>query len=39
MPEPEQNVVTNLPRPEPVIHQQTDPAPDTAVFDVRNVSI
>src|SRR5580704_517821 len=39
MPEPEQDVVTNLPRPEPAIRQQAGSAPGTTVFGVRNVSI
>ena len=39
MHEPEQNVVTNLPRPEPVIRRQTESAPGPTVFGVRNVSI
>jgi ABC-type glutathione transport system ATPase component len=39
MHEPEQDVVTNLPRPEPVIRQQTGSAPGTTVFGVSNVSI
>ena len=39
MQEPEQNVVTNRPRPEPVIRRQTEPAPGPTVFGVRNVSI
>ena len=39
MQEPEQDVVTNLPRPEPVIRQQTDSAPGPTVFGASNVSI
>jgi len=39
MPDPEQDVVTNLPRPEPAIRQQAGSAPGTTVFGVRNVSI
>ena len=39
MAEPEQDVVTNFPRPEPAIRQQADSAPGTTVFGVRNVSI
>jgi phosphate transport system ATP-binding protein len=39
MPEPEQDVVTNFPRPEPAIRRQADSAPGTTVFGVRNVSI
>jgi phosphate transport system ATP-binding protein len=39
MHEPEQDVVTNLPRPEPVIRQQTGSVPGATVFGVSNVSI
>src|SRR5580692_11884775 len=39
MPDPEQDVVTNLPRPEPAIRQPAGSAPGTTVFGVRNVSI
>jgi phosphate transport system ATP-binding protein len=39
MQEPEQNLVTNRPRPEPVIRRQTESAPGPTVFGVRNVSI
>ena len=45
MEEPEQNVVTeqdiitSLPRPEPVVRQQADSAPGETIFDVKNVSI
>ncbi len=45
MEEPEQNVVTeqdivtSLPRPEPVVRQQADSVPGEVIFDVKNVSI
>ena len=39
MHEPEHDVVTNFPGPEPVIRQQAESLPGTTVFDVRNVSI
>ena len=39
MEQPEQNIVTNLPRPEPTIHQQVESGPGTRVFDLKNVSI
>jgi phosphate transport system ATP-binding protein len=45
MEEPEQNVVTeqdvvtNLPRPEPVVRPQPDSVPGETIFDVKNVSI
>ena len=39
MPEPEQDVVANLPRAEPGIRRQPDSAPGTTVFGVSNVSI
>lgn len=37
--QPEQNIVTNLPRAEPAARQQVEPVPGTTIFDVRNVSI
>jgi ABC-type glutathione transport system ATPase component len=39
MEEPEQDIVTNLPRPEPVDQQHVEPGPGVPIFDVRNVSI
>jgi phosphate transport system ATP-binding protein len=39
MEEPEQSVVTNLPRPEPTARPQVESAPGEVIFDVRNVSI
>jgi phosphate transport system ATP-binding protein len=39
MEQPEQDVVTNLPRPGPLAQQQAEPAPGQPIFDVKNVSI
>ena len=39
MEQPEQNIVTNLPRPEPVAQQQVEPEPGAPIFDVQSVSI
>jgi phosphate transport system ATP-binding protein len=39
MEEPEQNVVTSLPRLKPAAQQQAGPVPGEPIFDVRNVSI
>jgi hypothetical protein len=47
MEQPEQNTVTNLPRPKPAAEPQASPVPEprapsgtgSPVFDVRNVSI
>jgi phosphate transport system ATP-binding protein len=39
MEEPEQNIVTNLPRLKPAAQQQMEPVLGEPVFDVRNVSI
>jgi hypothetical protein len=39
MEEPGQDIVTNLPRPEPVDQQHMEPGPGLAIFDVKNVSI
>jgi phosphate transport system ATP-binding protein len=39
MEQPEQNVVTNLPRLKPAAQQQAETAPGALIFDVKNVSI
>ena len=39
MEQPERNIVTNLPRPEPAAQQQVEPVPGALIFDVKNVSI
>ena len=39
MEQPEQNIVTNFPRPEPTAQQQAEPVPGAPIFDVKNVSI
>jgi phosphate transport system ATP-binding protein len=39
MENPEQDIVTSLPRPEPVAQQQVEPGRGAPIFDVRNVSI
>jgi phosphate transport system ATP-binding protein len=39
MEQPEQNVVTNLPRPVTAFQPQPDAPPGEAIFDVRNVTI
>ncbi len=39
MEQPEQNVVTNLPRLKPTAQQQAEAAPGALIFDVKNVSI
>jgi phosphate transport system ATP-binding protein len=39
MEQPEQNVVTNLPRPATAYQPQQDSPPGETIFDVRNVSI
>jgi phosphate transport system ATP-binding protein len=39
MEQPEQNIVTNLPRLKPAAQQQAERAPGAVIFDVKNVSI
>ena len=39
MEQPEQNIVTNLPRLKPAAQQQAERAPGALIFDVKNVSI
>jgi phosphate transport system ATP-binding protein len=39
MEQPEQNVVTNLPRPVPAAQHQVDSPPGDVIFEVKNVSI
>jgi phosphate transport system ATP-binding protein len=39
MEEPEQDIVTDLPRPGPVDQQHVEPGPGEPIFDVKNVSI